>query len=211
MRVAGSLWSVPPAKVRSEASRLVTAGLGVWHWDRADGSLGPAGGFTARDAHEITASTGARSEAHLMLADPRPELDDWLAFSELVIVHVESTYWRESVDHIRTSGARAGIAIGPDSELPQGLDADLAVLIMTVAPGNAGTGFRTDRLPLLELARRQPLRGVDGSVDGERSRSARAHGANWVVSGTALTTAKDPSAWLNALRSLPSRVSETDG
>lgn len=196
MRIAGSLWSVAAADVRDEADRLVAAGLKVWHWDHADGSLGPAGGFSAAAAREIAEATGIRSEAHLMLADPRPELDEWLAFAELVVVHVESPYWREAVDRVREAGRRAGIAVSPGSAVPPDLADDLAVLVMTVAPGQAGTGFLQERLPALEDVARQPLRGIDGSVDLERAASARAYGANWLVSGTALTSAPDPRAWL---------------
>lgn len=199
LRVAGSLWSVPAGILHDEAARLVGAGLSVWHWDRADGTLGPAGGFTAGVAREIADATGIRSEAHLMLADPRPELDEWISFAELIVVHAESPHWRESVDRIRADGVRAGIAVSPGSVIPADLDDDLAVLVMTVAPGNAGTGFLDDQLRVLEQVSRHPLRGIDGSVNLERARSARSHGANWMVSGTALTAASDPHAWLVSL------------
>lgn len=199
LRLAGSLWSVPTETVRSEAARLAEAGLTVWHWDRADGTLGPAGGFSAETAREIAEATGIRSEAHLMLIDPRDELNAWTAFAELVVVHVESPHWREAVDRIRASGARAGVAVSPGSAVPDELAGDLAVLVMTVAPGNAGTGFLEDRLPLLEEVARHPLRGIDGSADLARGRTAQSHGANWIVSGTALTSATDPHAWLEAL------------
>ncbi|MCR2811134.1 MULTISPECIES: hypothetical protein [unclassified Microbacterium] len=200
LRIGGSLWSVPHERVRSEADRLVAAGLDVWHWDRSDGTIGPAGGFAAELAREIGEATGIRSEAHLMLADPRPELYAWTAFAELVVVHVESPHWRESVDRITASGVRAGVAVSPGSALPADLASDLAVLVMTVEPGNAGTGFLEERLRLLDELVDYPLRGIDGSVDHERGRAARAHGANWIVSGTALTSAHDARAWLASFR-----------
>nr|WP_241740201.1 MULTISPECIES: hypothetical protein [Microbacterium] len=196
MRIGGSLWSVPPKHVRSEAVRLAEAGLQVWHWDRADGTMGPAGGFTADFAHDIAQATGVRSEAHLMLADPRSELDAWTAFCELVVVHIESPHWRESIERIALSGARGGVAISPGSALPADLPHDIAVLVMTVAPGNAGTSFLEDRLSLLDGVVGHPLRGIDGSVNHRRGQAARAHSANWIVSGTALTSAEDPRAWL---------------
>jgi ribulose-phosphate 3-epimerase len=199
LRIAGSLWSVPAESVRSTAAGLAESGLTVWHWDRADGTLGPAGGFSAETAREIAEATGIRSEAHLMLADPRDELDAWTAFAELVVVHVESPHWGEAVDRIRESGVRAGVAISPGSAVPDGLAHDLAVLVMTVEPGNAGTGFLADRLSLLGHVADHPLRGIDGSVDLARGRTARDLGANWIVSGTALTGATDPRAWLDAL------------
>ena len=200
IRIAGSLWSVPPERVLGEADRLVNAGLDIWHWDRSDGTVGPAGGFTAVAAREIAEATGIRSEAHLMLTDPRPEIEAWAAFSELIIVHIESPVWRDSISQIVAHGLRAGVAISPDSAVPTALPDDLAVLVMTVTPGNAGANFLDDRLLLLDDLVKHPLRGIDGSVNHERAQAAQSHNANWIISGTALTSAKNPGAWLSTLR-----------
>lgn len=199
-RIAGSLWSVRAEHLAREAARLVDAGLEVWHWDRADGTLGPAGGFHANEARALAEATGIASEAHLMLADPLAELDEWIAFAELVVVHAESPLWREAVDRIIDAGRRAGVAVSPSSGLPVGLDPGLAVLVMTVAPGHAGGGFLEGRLDVLADTGSHALRGVDGSVDHRRAVRAREHGANWIVSGTALTSAPDPRAWLDSVR-----------
>ncbi|GAA1954290.1 beta/alpha barrel domain-containing protein [Microbacterium aquimaris] len=200
VRVAGSLWSVPTAELGVEADRLAAAGLSVWHWDRADGSLGPSGGFSPETARELTRRTGLTAEAHLMLADPLPEIEEWATFCDVIVVHAESPVWREAHDRIRERGVRPGLAISPDDEVPPELEADVAVLVMTVSPGKAGSGFLEHRLPVLSTLEAHPLRGVDGSVDGERGMRARRHGANWLVSGTALTSATDPGQWLGTLR-----------
>lgn len=201
IRIAGSLWSVPPGEQDAQSERLSSAGLKLWHWDCSDGTIGPAGGFTAGDAERIAVSTGARSEAHLMLADPRPAIAAWARFAELIVVHAESPHWRESVDQIRSAGAQPGVALSPGFPVRDiDLEPDLAVLLMTVAPGNAGSLFLESRLSELDRYRHHTLRGVDGSVDLRRSRAAIAEGANWVVSGTALTHAQDPARWLTDLQ-----------
>ncbi|MDZ8274789.1 hypothetical protein R2Q81_02385 [Microbacterium aquimaris] len=200
VRVAGSLWSVATGELSAEADRLAAAGLSVWHWDRADGSFGPAGGFSSETARELTRRTGLAAEAHLMLADPLPEIEEWAAFCEVIVVHAESRVWREAHDRIRKWGVRPGLAISPTDEVPSDLGADVAVLVMTVAPGEAGSGFLEHRLPLLGAVSALPLRGVDGSVDAERGMRALSRGANWLVSGTALTRAPDPDAWLRTVR-----------
>lgn len=197
IRVAGSLWSVPYEQLRETAERLVTAGLQVWHWDRADGTVGPPGGFSARTARELTASTRIRAEAHLMLIDPLREIDAWAAFCELIVVHSRSPRWQEAHARIRANGVQPGLAISPDEPIPQDLAPDVAVLIMTVSPGHAGACFLAHRLALLGDIPRHPLRGVDGSVDLERGLRARSHGANWLISGTALTSTADPAQWLS--------------
>ncbi len=199
MRVAGSLWSVPPEELEEEATRLADAGLDVWHWDCADGTIGPAGGFTPDAARRLAAATGLRSEAHLMLADPRPHIDAWTSFCELVVVHVESPHWREAVALVHAAGQRAGLAISPMGDVPTDLHPELAILVMTVTPGNAGTGFLADRLDILDGLGAHRLRGVDGSINVARAIDAHRHGANWIVSGTSLAGAPDPREWLGCL------------
>lgn len=201
IRIAGSLWSVPPDERDAQSERLSSAGLDLWHWDSSDGTIGPAGGFTAGNAERIAVSTGARSEAHLMLADPRPAIAAWARFAELIVVHAESPHWRESVDQIRSAGAQPGVALSPDFPAQDiDLEPDLAILLMTVAPGNAGSLFLEARLSELDRYKHHVLRGVDGSVNLERSQAAVAEGANWIVSGTALTIAPDPTRWLAELQ-----------
>lgn len=193
-RVSASLWSVPADALENEARQLAEAGLRTWHWDRADGTLGPAGGFTAAQARHLASLTGLASEAHLMLDDPLPELDDWLEFCELVVVHASSPVAGVALDRIAAAGVRGALAFSPGEPL-DGHGSESGALVMSVQPGHGGSSFLPDALPrVTQLATRYDLVGVDGGVSAERARDARAAGASWIVSGTALLA--DPAAFL---------------
>lgn len=195
-RVAASLWSVPPHDLEREALRLAAAGLRTWHWDRADGTLGPAGGFEPARARELAELTGLASEAHLMLADPLPELPAWLEFCELVVVHAEVDAVDEAVRVIRAAGRTPAVAFAPATDPGSRRDdADVAALVMSVEPGHGGGAFLPASLDrIAALAADRPLVGVDGGVTAALARDCRAAGAGWIVSGTALLA--DPAAFL---------------
>lgn len=197
MRVAASLWSVPPADRPATARRLVESGLRVWHWDRSDGTLAVPGGFTAEAARELGEATGIASEAHLMLKDPTRELPAWLEFCERIVVHVEADRWRDARDLVRAAGRHPAIAVAPDTAV-DGLDlpAGTALLAMSVVPGEAGSPFRQDALGRIAAWAGRHEVGVDGGVSLAHAHACRAAGARWIVSGTALTSAPDAAAWL---------------
>lgn len=206
--VAASLWSTPRDRLDAEAARLAAAGLRRWHWDVSDGRFAAPGGFDPATAARLTAATGLPGEAHLMLTDPRPALDAWADVCATVVVHVESAGWREAVDHLRARGARPGVAVSPHTPLDalDGLPPDVAVLVMAIVPGQAGSTFlpaTTARLDALAGRTGGPDGaglGVDGGVTLAHARRCARHGATWVVSGSALCGAPDPAAWLDEAR-----------
>lgn len=201
LRVAASLWSVSPERRPAEARRLAEAGVRLWHWDRSDGSTAPAGGFEAAEAANLAALVGGRSEAHLMLGEPGAELDSWLAFCERIVVHVEVDGWREACDRVRAAGRQVAVAVAPGTD-PAAVSAPAgaAVLVMSVVPGHAGTPFDPGAIERVEHWAVSREVGVDGGLDLERAGECRRAGARWLVSGTGLTGAEDPRAWLESVR-----------
>lgn len=191
-RVSASLWSVPTDRLEDEARRLAAAGLRTWHWDRSDGSMAPAGGFTAAGARELARMTGLASEAHLMLAEPLLELEDWLAFCDVVIVHAAANGVDEALARIAAAGARGAIAYAPGDAIDdQGRESD--ALVMSVEPGHGGAVFDPVALErIASLSPRRPRVGVDGGVTVGTARAAISAGATWIVSGTALIADPDP-------------------
>ncbi|MDR0783348.1 MAG: hypothetical protein LBE83_06275 [Propionibacteriaceae bacterium] len=201
MRVGCSLWNVAGPTALEQARRLVTGGVELFHWDRADGIFAPAGGFQPAVASAITADTQTRAEAHLMVADPLAEVDQWCEFCELVVIPVEVDAHRAAIRRIEQRGRIPGVAISPTTPLTAlaGL-AGLATLVMSVHPGQAGAKpdpLIADRLASLE---RSALLGVDGGLTLDLAQDLRRAGATWVAVGTALVQAEDPATWLAALR-----------
>lgn len=199
--VAASLWSTPPDRLADEAVRLAAAGLTRWHWDVSDGVFAAPGGFDPDTVSRLSHLTGLPGEAHLMVCDPLAEIDAWTAVCDTVIVHVEAAGWATAVSRIRAAGRRAGVAISPSTPLStlDDLPPDVAVLVMSITPGQAGSTFLPSTLSRLDaLGSRAGAGGlgVDGGMTLDHAHDCAAHRATWVVSGSALCGAPDPAAWL---------------
>lgn len=200
LEVAASLWSTPPDARCDEARRLRDAGIRRFHWDRADGVYAPTGGFTAAEARAISEAVSARSEAHLMVAEPLEEVEVWAGFCELVVVHDDAPDLDKVLALIRRCGARAGVAVLGGRPMPD-LDRSVDVLVMSIRPGNAGAPFNSSALGTArEAATVHDRVGIDGGVTEGLLPEALAAGATWVVSGNALGTSGDPGRWMSAKR-----------
>ncbi|HEY0214836.1 MAG TPA: hypothetical protein VGC57_00410 [Cellulomonas sp.] len=199
VQVAASLWSVPATDRPATADRLAAAGLRRWHWDVSDGVLAAPGGFGPAEAAALMRRTDLPGEAHLMVTEPLTVLHAWAAVCDRVIVHAEAAEWPEAVRQIAAAGSRPGVALSPGTSTAvlAALPDDVAVLVMSIVPGQAGTPFSPATPGRLDALRR-PGRdlGVDGGVDRARARECGRHGATWVVSGSALCGDPDAAGWL---------------
>jgi len=200
-RIAGSLWSIPRSEQRHKAVSAARAGVHILHWDVADGTLGPVGGFGPSEAKDIARMAGVRSEAHLMVSNPLAHVDAWATWCELVVVHIESRDWKAALKRIAAHGVLPGIAVSPGTELSIIPDDAQAVLIMSVEPGHAGAPFTAaafQRTAALRTTLTLPrMVGLDGGVKRSHAALAAQAGANWLVSGTDLFRAENMSDWVS--------------
>src|SRR5262249_3349209 len=128
-------------------------------------------------------------DTHLMVVEPGRFVSEFRAAGcDGITVHVEACADVEAtLSAVRSSGARTGLALNPDTPLARVapfLAALDLVLVMSVFPGRGGQAFRPEVLPKLgALARLRAERGldfvleVDGGVDPVTARAARAEGA----------------------------------
>jgi len=199
VRLGCSLWNVARADPGQEARRLSYAGVRLFHWDRTDGSFAPSGGYTAENASFITTNLALRAEAHLMMTDPRPEIDQWCEFCELVIVPIEIDVCHDAIRRIEKRGVQAGVAISPMTPLPSLTEIHgLPVLCMSVPPGRAGSSFLPTTYARVRALRHLFYCGVDGGITADCIAPLREAGASWIVVGTDLLNAPDPRAWLES-------------
>jgi ribulose-phosphate 3-epimerase len=151
-------------------------------------------------------------DCHLMIEDP----DRWApAYAEAgaasVTFHVEAAHAPVRLARaLRSSGARAGMALKPATPLEACADLlpelDM-LLLMTVEPGFGGQRFLDLVLPKIRRAR-QLLRAtdsalwlqVDGGIDLDTVERAAAAGADVFVAGSAVFGADDPEAVVKELR-----------
>lgn len=142
---------------------------------------------------------GLPFEAHLMVTSPEEHVRKWLDLgAERVYFHIESTDEPQSV--LKAAGAdvhRLGVAINPDTDLRhiEPLLSDVRqVLVMGVQPGWSGQDF--DEGALLHLQNLRTLDqglslSVDGGVNMDTVGSIQEAGADDIVSGSALSDAKN--------------------
>ncbi|QGH70100.1 hypothetical protein [Pseudactinotalea sp. HY158] len=204
-RVAGSLWSVDPADQARNLAAAVEGGMNRVHWDHADGEFAAAGGFAseraAELAGELTGMSGVAHETHVMFTDPLGQVDAWTDLCRRIVVHVETPRWRETVARIERRGSEAALALSPRTPAGAAPD-DLAVLCMSVTPGQAGSTFdRAALRKVAELAERNPDRelGLDGGVTRAIVPEALAAGATWLVVGNDLFGPGGLDRWSDVL------------
>lgn len=197
--VAASLWSVPPDEQRTTARRLAASGVRRFHWDSSDGTMGPAGGFDPQAARTLMPS-GCVAHAHLMMRNPRPSIAAWADFCQMIAVHVSQPHWRQAANQIAALETTPVFAVTSATELAL-VEPEHAVLIMSIAPGHAGSTFDEGTFEVVRQAARKghPWIGVDGSVTTERAVELVAAGATSIVSGTALLRAERAEHWLAAI------------
>jgi ribulose-phosphate 3-epimerase len=115
-----------------------------------------------------------------------------------------------SLASIRESGARAGLALRPDTsvaEVEAVLGAIDFLLVMSVYPGFSGQAFRPQALAEIERARRWReshgaafLIQVDGGISAETVERVAAAGADVLVAGHGIYRQPDPVAAMGELR-----------
>lgn len=200
-RVAGSLWSVPPESQLTAVLSRRDAGLRRLHWDTTDGRFAAPGGFDPAEAARISEATGTEAEAHVMAEEPSRVVDAWADVCDTVFVHAETDDWRAAARRLERRGTRPGLAISPGTPVDV-VPGGLAVLVMSVVPGRAGSAFDVRALDKVEqLHARDPHRpiGLDGGVRREHADEALAAGASWMVVGTDLFSDDGASRWADLL------------
>jgi ribulose-phosphate 3-epimerase len=211
MILAPSILASDLGHLADQLKAVERGGAGLVHVDVMDGrfvpniSLGPAMVEACRRA------TSLPIDVHLMIESAERYLDAFAgAGASSISVHVEALpHLQRAIDHLRTRGVKAGVALNPST--PLGTleeilpEADF-VLVMSVNPGFAGQKLLPSSLDkirrLREAIRARGLAAriqVDGGVHGGNIRAVVESGAEIVVAGAAAFAGGDPEA---AVRSL---------
>ena len=200
MRLCGSLWSVPPDQQAGTLAAAAAGGLSWVHWDSTDGQFAAPGGFRSDAALALLAQVdGLSSEAHLMVMQPLPLIDQWAEFCSTIAVPLEIEDPWSAMRRIAERGARPALAVSLETPLELIPVGSFDVLVMSITPGQAGAPFdhrAVDRAARLRERRCHEWIGIDGGVGPEQFAPLGKAGVNWIVSGSSLFNAQDPAAWL---------------
>jgi ribulose-phosphate 3-epimerase len=219
IEIAPSVLPADFARLGEEVAALEAAGVDRIQWDVMDGRFVPNLTFGPDVIAACRPHASVLFEAHLMVEAPDDLARRYVdAGCELLIVHAEATrHLHRSLGHIRSLGARAGVALNPATPpeaIEHVLDLCDLVLVMTVNPGFGGQDYISTMEPKIAAVRQLIVDGghdvdleVDGGIGPATIEAATGAGANVLVAGSALY--RDPEGLAHAVAELRSLAEST--
>ena len=209
VRITPSILNANRDDLRNEIAKIASVS-DLLHLDVMDDLFVPNFTFDFEASSKIIEECPIPVDAHLMVADVDTVA---AAYAEVgaasVTVHVEACEdIRKTLRAIRSAGARAAIAVKPQTKID--LYADFfdevdMVLVMTVEPGFGGQKFMADMMDKVRRTRsligdREIWLQVDGGISLDTIEIARNAGADTFVAGSAVFSAQEPADMVNKLR-----------
>lgn len=194
----------------AELGLIQKAGVRMVHFDVMDGCYCPM--LTVGPGFIKAVRTPLLKDVHLMIDNPLPKLDDYVAAgADLITVHIGSCRHIHRVlqrlgemPHVNhpNRGILRGIALDPDVPLEVVaplMDEVEMVVLLAVNPGWGGqkfiatTGQRLRRLRgMIQDTQRNILIGVDGGITRNNIADVARMGVDIIVTGSAVFDGKTP-------------------
>ena len=182
------------------------------HFDVMDGVFVPNITYGLPVLEQVRKATDITLDVHLMITDPIKYVGRFAQCgADIISFHIESkSNTLETVKAIKSAGAKAAIAIKPDTPIENVYEylpyLDM-VLVMTVEPGFGGQGFIYDTVKKISAVKNKIVSlglhtdiQVDGGINDETAEIVKSAGANVLVSGSWLFKSENMSESVEKLR-----------
>ncbi|MFY8089889.1 MAG: ribulose-phosphate 3-epimerase [Chitinophagaceae bacterium] len=209
--IAPSLLSCNFLQLQAECDMLNNSKAEWFHIDVMDGVFVPNISFGLPILQQIRTATTKVLDVHLMIVNPDKYIDAFKAAgADVLTVHVEAcTHLHRTLQHIKSTGMKAGVAINPHTNINQiedVLDLVDVVCLMSVNPGFGGQSFIPNTLNKIKQLRQNidsrhlnTLIEIDGGVTLENAKTILDAGANVLVAGNTVFKSINPTQTIEDL------------
>ena len=204
--IAPSIIAGDMTNLENEVKRCVNGRADYIHLDVMDGQFVPNKTFDHTKINELRPITEIPFDAHLMINEPVKHVRDYIdAGSDIITVHAEvcnESSFGEIYDTLKQNQVSVGLAINPDTELPDWSFKFIPTLdqliVMSVVPGKSGQKYiesthekMTRIISKLNELKFQGYIEADGGVTLENAGACFADGARAFVGGGAIIGQSD--------------------
>jgi len=211
IRIAPSLLAADFSRLDREIKSAESGGADLLHVDVMDGHFVPNITIGPFIVEAITRVASVPLDVHLMITEPAKFAPVFIdAGANSIVFHIEADSDPAGlIDMIRSRGAKAGIALSPETPVTAidriRTEVD-QVVVMTVHPGFGGQKLIPECVEkvrrLAAVLPEQVDIEVDGGIGEETIAETAAAGANLFVAGTAIFRTADRAGAIATLRRL---------
>ena len=185
-----------------------------FHIDIMDGVFVPNISFGMPVLRDIKKHAKKTLDVHLMIVNPDQYIETFASLgADILTVHYEAcTHMHRTIQAIKATGMKAGIALNPHSSVNQLKDVikdiDL-VCLMSVNPGFGGQSFIENTFEkvkelkeLIQSSESSCQIEIDGGVTNKNAKKLVQAGANILVAGSYVFKSSDPTETISKLNKL---------
>lgn len=210
--VAPSILSADFANLQRDVEMINNSNADWFHVDIMDGVFVPNISFGFPVLKAIAKHAKKPLDVHLMIVNPDQYVQTFKdAGAEVLTVHYEACcHLHRSIQHIKNSGMKAGVALNPHT--PVSVLEDIIseidlVCMMSVNPGFGGQKFIENTYhkvgllkALIKNKHSKALIEIDGGVDLNNYKKLLQSGADVLVAGNTVFSSKDPIQTIKELK-----------
>ncbi len=212
--IAPSVLAADFTRLQEEIEMVNNSPADWFHLDVMDGHFVPNISFGMFIVEAIKRLAAKPLDVHLMIERPERYIDDFRkAGADVITVHYEAcTHLHRTLQQIKASGAKAGIALNPHTPVAALEDiiedADL-VCLMSVNPGFGGQQFIYQTVPktkklhdLITRRNANTLIEIDGGVGLQNAETLLKAGARVLVAGSSIFKAEHPLDVISRMKAI---------